>query len=514
MSADVGARSPVGRERAPFAAHLGGDAVLVCSGELDLMTKEQMEQSILGVLRLAPERLVVDLSGVTFLDASAVRELLRTRDVCRTAGCDLVVRSPSELVRRVLDIVGLTDLVETQAASDAKSGTGPASPEMGEVAAAWEAACLTPRYGEAELVFDPSLVTEAVAALLGDHELTTDPAGSAAISGAVAMRPGASPVLAVLQLWALNDVWHARLDSQRGAGAGHGRPDRRRVSLEAALAGLAASVLAELERSSLVDPLTGLLNRRSLDRDLVRAIAVARRRKQSLTVVMVDVEGLKGTNDRFGHAAGDAVLRGVATSLIAAVRAGDDVYRIGGDEFVLLMPDLSPEDVEAVMRRTAAASPNSFSWGSAGLAEGGEASDAESAAQLLDLADQRMLEKRGLSGRNRRDHQPGGSHPAPSPVRQTAVSGAADEITAGYRARVVVDEAKGMIAAGFDIGIEEASAILRQVSLARGLTVTAVAEGLIGRPSDRCSQPSRASGPTAANRDDVGLAAGGAPADS
>lgn len=101
-----------GRDQGVFVSHLEGDAVLVCSGELDPATNAALRRSLAAMVRLAPSRVVVDLSGVSFFDAGAIGELVRARTKSRAAGGDLVVRAPSSMGWRLLDIVGLSNLVE------------------------------------------------------------------------------------------------------------------------------------------------------------------------------------------------------------------------------------------------------------------------------------------------------------------------------------------------------------------------------------------------------------------
>ncbi len=95
--------------------------------------------------------------------------------------------------------------------------------------------------------------------------------------------------------------------------------------------------LAEAERLADHDVLTPLLNRRAFVRELQRAIALTRRHETPASVVYFDLDDFKGVNDRFGHAAGDAVLIAVAERLLAHVREADAVGRIGGDEFAVLL---------------------------------------------------------------------------------------------------------------------------------------------------------------------------------
>lgn len=90
-------------------------------------------------------------------------------------------------------------------------------------------------------------------------------------------------------------------------------------------------------RSALTDSLTGLYNRGALDAALARDIGLARRNRQSLAVILVDIDHFKTVNDSHGHAVGDTVLCSVADRLRAAVRSTDLVARFGGEEFCLLL---------------------------------------------------------------------------------------------------------------------------------------------------------------------------------
>jgi len=94
----------------------------------------------------------------------------------------------------------------------------------------------------------------------------------------------------------------------------------------------------ELERRSSLDPLTGVLNRRGLTAELKREQARSLRDGTPLSALVVDIDGFKGINDRYGHQLGDTVLRLVARTLSEEVRSVDQVGRSGGDEFVVLVP--------------------------------------------------------------------------------------------------------------------------------------------------------------------------------
>jgi diguanylate cyclase (GGDEF)-like protein/PAS domain S-box-containing protein len=99
------------------------------------------------------------------------------------------------------------------------------------------------------------------------------------------------------------------------------------------------------------DPLTGLVNRTMLARQLEQALSKARRHRRSLAVLFVDLDGFKQVNDTFGHAVGDRVLKEAAQRLRDAVRAEDTLARLGGDEFLVLVEDCSAGVADDVARR-------------------------------------------------------------------------------------------------------------------------------------------------------------------
>lgn len=98
---------------------------------------------------------------------------------------------------------------------------------------------------------------------------------------------------------------------------------------------------AELLHQALIDPLTGLANRRLMLRRLEQAAQRSRRQGKRFALALLDLDGFKGVNDRFGHGQGDRVLITVAQRLQGKVRSYDTLARLGGDEFVLILEDLS-----------------------------------------------------------------------------------------------------------------------------------------------------------------------------
>ncbi|MEK6226982.1 MAG: sensor domain-containing diguanylate cyclase [Chloroflexota bacterium] len=132
---------------------------------------------------------------------------------------------------------------------------------------------------------------------------------------------------------------------------------RRLVRLYAAQAAIAianAALLAETRRLARDDDLTGVLNRRSLLERLEVQIADATRHGETFGVVMCDVDGLKAVNDSAGHLVGNEVLRTLARAMRQATRSEDVVARVGGDEFVLLLPRTGPLPAQAMVGRIAA----------------------------------------------------------------------------------------------------------------------------------------------------------------
>lgn len=108
----------------------------------------------------------------------------------------------------------------------------------------------------------------------------------------------------------------------------------------------------EIQQLAFYDPLTGLPNRRLLQDRLHQAMSQAKRERSHLALLFLDLDKFKPVNDDFGHGAGDELLQAVAQRLQACVRESDTVARVGGDEFVLLLPVIeAAADASAVTRK-------------------------------------------------------------------------------------------------------------------------------------------------------------------
>ncbi len=159
------------------------------------------------------------------------------------------------------------------------------------------------------------------------------------------------------------------------------------------------------EHLALHDPLTGLPNRRLFEDRLQKTLDRAERNQTRAAVLQVDMNGFKQINDTYGHAAGDAVLRAMATRLAGRIRKADTIARTGGDEFTVLIADLNQLDgaeglakiLQDAMEQpltiaTADGEKQLIIGGSVGLAVYPD--HAEAADELCDLADAAMYESK------------------------------------------------------------------------------------------------------------------------
>jgi two-component system, cell cycle response regulator len=112
-----------------------------------------------------------------------------------------------------------------------------------------------------------------------------------------------------------------------------------------------ADVQRRMAEAALREPLTGLYNRRHFQERFAAEVAVARRHERPLSLLVVDVDDFKQVNDRYGHLAGDEVLKTVARALQQGVRIEDTIARFGGEEFVALVREANLEHAQAAAER-------------------------------------------------------------------------------------------------------------------------------------------------------------------
>jgi diguanylate cyclase (GGDEF)-like protein len=164
------------------------------------------------------------------------------------------------------------------------------------------------------------------------------------------------------------DFWEQALARRRELSESLGK----RVALQAALVDVLASTgqlrlpilmeyqeLRKLQINATTDPLTGLYNRRFFDDYFEKELNRSIRYNHKLALVVFDLHRFKEVNDRFGHPQGDVLLKMAAATLRKSLRTSDYAFRIGGDEFALLLPQSDTEQASTLSRRLRAAYANS-----------------------------------------------------------------------------------------------------------------------------------------------------------
>jgi diguanylate cyclase (GGDEF)-like protein len=160
--------------------------------------------------------------------------------------------------------------------------------------------------------------------------------------------------------------------------------------------GTVVRLLSHMREVTEIDPLTGVINRRGLDRILAEVIERPERDTDPLVLAIVDVDHFKAINDRSGHQVGDQVLQELVAQWRTAIREGDTLARFGGDEFVVVLPECAPQDAEATVERLR----REVSFGvtcSVGIAQ---LLPGDSASMLLSRADAALYEAK-RQGRDR-----------------------------------------------------------------------------------------------------------------
>src|SRR6266436_4464399 len=223
----------------------------------------------------------------------------------------------------------------------------------------------------------------------------------------------------------------------------------RQVALKTALMDVLASAglfrvpiiieydeLKTLQLNAVTDPLTGLYNRRLFSETFEKELNRGRRYGSPLGLVVLDLHRFKEVNDKHGHPRGDEVLRAAAATLKKALRTSDSAFRIGGDEFALLLPQTDAEQALALSRRVETVfaevlQPLQLTVGVSmdhGVANFPQ--DAEQADQLIRIADERLYRLKHTNHSRKGNGSPRTvtpyaqeeppAAPAPPPVDRTA----------------------------------------------------------------------------------------------
>ena len=230
------------------------------------------------------------------------------------------------------------------------------------------------------LVVAPELTERPLAAIVGQHALspTATNALVAALVAASGIPPESEPQILTAHMQegtnGLDDLGWARCETEELAArdsllgltmmARHReepftQDDLNLLHLLSSQGGIALEntyLFARMRDLATRDSLTGVYNHRHFFELLEAELSRAERQKRNVGVIMIDIDrgpdlGLKSVNDRFGHQAGDALLREIAARLRSAVRRADSVARYGGDEFVVLAPESNPEQTRILAER-------------------------------------------------------------------------------------------------------------------------------------------------------------------
>lgn len=195
------------------------------------------------------------------------------------------------------------------------------------------------------------------------------------------------------------------------------------IAAVSALAGLSQlAFMIVLVRDAIRDRMTGCFSRNSGEELLQLQFTLSRRTAAPMSVAFLDVDRFKGINDRFGHEAGDKVLAEAAARIRSHLRLGDILIRWGGEEFVIVMPDVGAQQASSALARLRAGGLGRAPDGAAVTASIGIAERAADAApdwrQLVELADQRMYQAK-QAGRDRIVMASGGAGGAKAACEQS-----------------------------------------------------------------------------------------------
>jgi len=254
-----------------------------------------------------------------------------------------------------------------------------------ELVSEWEEQCRTD-----QLAPHPIVAQRLIGMLEADGGEDGGEVADQVVRDVVTVMPETAPVeLAVEELHCLRAMLASHIDTRVSGAAVVKVMARANGLIDATETALLARELERLRSDADTDALTGLLNRRAFDRSLSAEVARALRHGHVFSLVVADLDGLKQINDGDGHLAGDFTLRAFAAAVCQAQRASDSVYRVGGDEFILLLPQTAKRDIANAISRIVNAGAPSFSWGAATFLD-----DTDDPSQLVAIADSRLIQKR------------------------------------------------------------------------------------------------------------------------
>ena len=184
--------------------------------------------------------------------------------------------------------------------------------------------------------------------------------------------------------------------------------------------------LKRIQLNAVTDPLTGLYNRRLFEESFEKELNRARRYGLPLGIVILDLHRFKEVNDRYGHPRGDDVLRAAATTLQRALRTSDSAFRIGGDEFAVLLPQTDAAQAIALSRRIEAVFADTLrplQLAFAVTMDNGVATfpqDGDQTDQLIHVADERLYRSKHANHKRASEPPPvvesSVTPPAPIPI--------------------------------------------------------------------------------------------------
>lgn len=400
--------------QALLASHKADALMAATSGMIGSYLADRSAKAEQDWQRIAVEQnvtLVVNLLGALIAIAGTAYAFARSEREAR--GRDAAIQSSQHARRQVETLFGMTDILQSAQVSEDANAVLRATatdlmPECGGMLYVFnnsrDRLDLAIEWGEPGNSSAPVHITPDSCWALKRGKPHLNQSGPAALRCSHMVET--LPVLEI-PIVARGEI-HGLL-ALRGVALGLAETRARLQPVAIALAdamSLALSNIALRERlrnQALRDPLTSLYNRRFLEEMQERLTTDAERRRAPLAVIMMDLDHFKKLNDRYGHAAGDLVLRNAATAVLSCLRPADVACRYGGEELAILLPDCTLDQAvakaEQIRARLATASANDVpvtaSFGVAAMPE-----TCRRAAELLPTADAALYQAKD-QGRDR-----------------------------------------------------------------------------------------------------------------